>query len=140
MLPQKARINSLTYSSKLIGTVAQYKKITNILTGKVTRSIVGNVEHEYHITNIPIMVRSKYCSLNLVSNPDPTECKYDPGGYFIIKGNEKVILSLERMIFNKPLVFIKKEGTISTYTVQINSKSFKNDTMQITNKARKMHQ
>ena len=44
-------------------------------------------------------------------NPDPTECKYDPGGYFIVKGNEKVILSLERMIFNKPLVFVKKEGT-----------------------------
>jgi len=133
MLPQKARINSLTYASKLIGTVSQYKKVTNILTGVVTKTIVGNPEHEYHITNLPIMVRSKYCALNLLKNPDPTECRYDPGGYFIIKGNEKVILSLERMIFNKPLVFIKKEGTISTHTVQINSKSFKNDTMQITN-------
>jgi DNA-directed RNA polymerase II subunit RPB2 len=133
MLPQKARINSLTYSSKLIGTVRQYKKRTNIATGIVTKSIVGNPEHEYHITNIPIMVRSKYCTLNLIKNADPTECRYDPGGYFIVKGNEKVILSLERMIFNKPLVFIKKEGTTSTHTVQINSKSYKNDIMQITN-------
>ncbi len=133
MLPQKARINSLTYASKLIGTVTQYKKVTNILSNVVTKTTIGNPEHEYHITNIPIMVRSKYCSLTLLKNPDPTECRYDPGGYFIIKGNEKVILSLERMIFNKPLVFIKKEGTISTHTVQINSKSFKNDTMQITN-------
>lgn len=133
MLPQKARINSLTYASKLIGTVKQYKKHTNIATGHVTRTIIGNPEHEYHITNIPIMVRSKYCALSLVNNADPTECKYDPGGYFIVKGNEKVILSLERMIFNKPLVFIKKEGTVSTHTVQINSKSYKNDIMQITN-------
>lgn len=132
MFPQKARINSLTYASKLIGTIKQYQKRTNLTTGEVKKDIVG-VEHEYHITNIPIMVRSKYCSLNLIKNGDPTECKYDPGGYFIVKGNEKVILSLERMIFNKPLVFIKKEGTISSHTVQINSKSYKNDIMQITN-------
>ena len=26
------------------------------------------------------------------------ECRYDPGGYFIVNGNEKVIMSVEKMV------------------------------------------
>src|SRR3989338_6146492 len=50
------------------------------------------------IGKIPIMLRSKYCHLYKLSEEeliehgeDPT----DPGGYFIINGNERVIITVE---------------------------------------------
>ena len=59
------------------------------------------------IGKIPIMVRSEFCSLH--NNPSRTrmndECKYDMGGYFIVNGNEKVIVGQEKMTENKVHVF-----------------------------------
>ena len=78
-----------------------------------------------------ILIRSKYCSLNLKKGYNNAECEYDPGGYFIVGGSEKVVMSLERMIDNRPLVFIKKDPSSIIYTVQVNSKSYKTDMMQI---------
>jgi len=130
MLPQHARLRNLTYASKLIATITQIQEITDIATGEVTEKIVGTPENTYPITDIPILVRSKYCSLNIKKGYDKTECAYDPGGYFIVNGSEKVVMSLERMIENRPLVFIKKDASAVNYTVQVNSKSYKSDMMQ----------
>ncbi len=53
------------------------------------------------------MVRSEFCSL--YNNPSrkhlSEECKYDIGGYFIVNGNEKVIVGQEKMTENKVHVF-----------------------------------
>lgn len=130
MFPQHARLRNLTYSSKLIATITQIQEITDIATGEITEKIVGTPEHAYPITDIPILVRSKYCSLNLKKGYDKSECGYDPGGYFIVNGSEKVVMSLERMIENRPLVFIKKDASVVNYKVQVNSKSYKTDMMQ----------
>ena len=46
---------------------------------------------------IPIIVKSKYCVTNFVLSD---ECPYDPGGYVIINGNEKVIISQEKIAPN----------------------------------------
>lgn len=133
MFPQHARLRNLTYSSKLVATITQIQEITDIATGNVTTRVIGNPEYEYNITNIPILVRSKYCSLNIKKGYDSSECEYDPGGYFIVNGSEKVVMSLERIIENRPLVFIKKDANAVNYTVQLNSKSYRTDMMQIIN-------
>ncbi len=56
------------------------------------------------------MVGSSYC--NLIRSPSLAKkhCKYDAGGYFIVNGSEKVVLSLESIIHRKPLVFTKKRS------------------------------
>ncbi len=133
MFPSDARLRNLTYASKIVATVTQIQEVTDIATGTVTSQVVGQPEYEYPITNIPIMVRSKYCSLSLMKGHNNSECEYDPGGYYIVNGSEKVVVSLERMIENRPLVFIKKESAVKIYTVQVNSKSPKTDMMQIIN-------
>ncbi len=61
------------------------------------------------IAKIPLMLRSKYCTTVLKKETANNECRFDPGCYFIIKGNEKVVVSIERMCENKPLVFRKKD-------------------------------
>jgi len=131
MFPHHARLRNLTYASKLVATITQVQEIIDIATDKITRKIVGQQEYDYPIANIPILLRSKYCSLNLKKGYDKSECEYDPGGYFIVNGSEKVVLSIEKMIENRPLVFTKKEANVINYKVQVNSKSFKTDMTQI---------
>ena len=46
------------------------------------------------------MLRSEKCVLNGVSDDELyklKECKYDPGGYFVVKGVEKVVLMQEQL-------------------------------------------
>ena len=131
MFPSHARTRDLTYGSKLVATVKQVQEITDIATNKTTSRIIGTPEYEYPIANLPMMVRSKYCSLNLKKGEDKSECEYDVGGYFIVNGSEKVVMSLERMIENKPLVFMKKDSGSNLYHVQVNSLSYETDIMQI---------
>jgi DNA-directed RNA polymerase II subunit RPB2 len=131
MFPSHARARNLTYGAKLVATIKQVQDVIDIATDKITSRIIGTPEYEYPIANIPILVRSKYCALNLKKGYDKTECEYDPGGYFIVNGSEKVVMSLERMINNKPLVFMKKDSSANIYTVQVNSYSQETEAMQI---------
>ena len=49
------------------------------------------------------------------------ECRYDQGGYFIINGNEKVLVAQERMAFNIVLVFHRKPPTKYSWSAEIRS-------------------
>lgn len=125
MFPADARKRNLTYAVKLVATVKQVQETTNVFTDEVVVKDVGIPEHNVPIATIPTMVRSKYCSLNIKKGYDKNECDMDPGGYFIVNGSEKVVMSLERMIDNKPLIFLKKDSSATTHMVQVNSKSHK---------------
>jgi len=125
MFPSDARNRNLTYSAKLMATVTQIQEIVDIATDEVLRKVIGQPEKDVPLANIPIMMRSKYCSLNIKKGYNQSECEYDPGGYFLINGSEKVVISQERMVDNKPLVFIKKDSGSQIYTVQVNSRSNK---------------
>ena len=124
--PWNARKNHLNYFATVIVDVKQVVEIFNILTGE-KKVIEAYTENDIAIANIPIMVKSKYCNTTIKKNLKG-ECKYDPGGYFIVNGAEKVIMSIEKMVDNKILVFTKKDSSFENgfiYTAQINSR--KND-------------
>jgi DNA-directed RNA polymerase beta subunit/intein/homing endonuclease len=125
MFPSDARHNGLTYSIKLLADISQYCDVFDIASDHKFTNLVGHKVDNYHLCTIPLMVRSKWCSLTTNKDMDKTECKYDPGGYFIVKGNEKVIISQDRMVENKPLVFIKKDSGAMSYIVQVNSRSYR---------------
>ena len=57
---------------------------------------------------IGIIVKSKYCVLRnkLTENQNDKECKYDIGGYFIINGNEKVLITQEKLLPNHIQVYM----------------------------------
>lgn len=133
MYPSDARTRSLTYSVKLVATITQIQEIVDIATNKTTSKVIGSPEKDYPIATIPMMVNSKYCTLNLEPHQkvDEMEGKYDPGGYFVINGSEKVLMSLERLIDNKPVVFKKKDSSSITYSVQVNSRSIVNGSLAI---------
>jgi DNA-directed RNA polymerase beta subunit/intein/homing endonuclease len=125
--PSDARKNHLNYFASVVADVQQFVEKVDTLTGEKTIKMVGDLEKETPVANIPIMVKSKYCSTHIKQDLK-SECKFDPGGYFIVNGAEKIVMSMEKMVDNKILVFSKKDPSYDTgmiYTAQINSR--KND-------------
>ena len=106
MLPNDARLRNLTYASPLTVDVKATITRTDNKTGqKVTHQrLFPNV----HLGKIPVMVGSRLCLLKdqmHVPAMDLGECPEDLGGYFIVGGGERAIISQERMSENRPVVF-----------------------------------
>ena len=114
MTPNDARLRNFTYAAPLTVDLdiefrtfdeetqvfrSESKKLTGINLGKV-----------------PIMVKSKYCVLSSnVETSNTNECRYDMGGYFVINGNEKVVISQDRISENKTFVFTNTKS-VNTYS------------------------
>ena len=65
---------------------------------------------------MPIMLRSSNCVLTGKSPSEMSklnECPLDPGGYFICKGVEKVILIQEQLSKNRMIVEADRKGNVS---------------------------
>ena len=83
-----------------------------------------------YICKLPIMVQSKYCVLHGLpreSRYSLGECKNDLGGYFIIDGKEKTVVSQEK--FGDNMLYVKKSDLKSVkdllylYSAEIRSVS-----------------
>lgn len=122
LTPQMCRIRDLTYAAPVFIDIEQ-KLIIPQGDGQVQEIIDRN--NQIPIDTIPIMLGSKYCHLHGKSDMERYsmgECIRDRGGYFIIRGNEKVVVSQERMADNKVVVFpINKTGTKYTHMVEVKS-------------------
>ena len=122
--PSDARRNHLNYFATIVADVQQFVEKVDSISGNKTIKNIGDLEKETPVANIPIMTKSKYCSTN-IKQDNRKECKIDPGGYFIVNGAEKIVMTMEKMVDNKILVFTKKDPSFEgglIYTTQINSR------------------
>lgn len=107
MMPNDARTRNLTYASPLFVDVRiRTTFIDNTKGGE--REVRERLFPNVHLGKIPVMVGSKYCLLHDQKHLPPLslgECAEDYGGYFIVGGGERVIISQERMAANRPVVF-----------------------------------
>lgn len=115
MTPYIARMNNMSYSSSVYVNVHIVTEVTNKngMTEKFDKT-VNNI----YIGKIPIMVKSKLCVTNQmqgICEENNNECIYDFGGYFIINGNEKVLISQDRINENKTLVFRPNNNSEGLY-------------------------
>jgi DNA-directed RNA polymerase subunit B len=98
--PAEARIRGLTYSAPV--------------SVDITVKQAGQIEsHEVEIGQIPIIVKSEVCNLNGMSKEQLIENyidPLDPGGYFIINGNERIIVMTEDLAENQPFIEKSKNG------------------------------
>ena len=95
MYPNIARLKGYTYASCIFCNIG-IEFIDNVKETKTIKNF-----QRLNIGLLPIMIKSKNCILNGLDDTELTElgeCPYDPGGYFIIKGKEKVFLSQEKKI------------------------------------------
>jgi DNA-directed RNA polymerase II subunit RPB2 len=113
MLPNDARLRNLTYASPLnVDVKVQTIAIDNTRGG--IRDVRTRVFPNVHLGKVPVMVGSKYCLLHDQRHIHPSqlgECAEDMGGYFIIQGGERAIISQERMSENRPFVFRNGRNT-----------------------------
>ncbi|KAM0002411.1 putative DNA-directed RNA polymerase [Helianthus debilis subsp. tardiflorus] len=65
------------------------------------------------IGRMPIMLKSQSCVLHGKDEDELAkfgECPLDPGGYFVVKGNEKVILIQEQLSKNRIIIDKDNKG------------------------------
>lgn len=107
LTPMEARLRNLTYEAPIH------------LEFIVTENGVEREPEKVHIGNLPIMVKSKKCALhkwNIENGRDISDEEYrqklielhedplDVGGYFIISGTERVLISLEELAPNRVMI------------------------------------
>jgi len=111
MYPHEARLRNLTYSAPLYVDI-EVKIIENPMNNEESKVLSEKKIESINIGKIPIMVGSKYCLLEKSKNTKTRndECKYDLGGYFIVSGNEKVIVSQEKIAENIVFVYLSSKS------------------------------
>lgn len=104
IFPVEPRLRKLSYAAPVTMEVSSH---------------INEVQRESFATQIgslPIMVKSKYCHLYGMSPQELVakgEDPNDPGGYFIINGTERVLVTIEDLGANRFLV--EKDSGVSEY-------------------------
>jgi DNA-directed RNA polymerase II subunit RPB2 len=105
IVPHACRLDNRTYAMSLFADIEveytfedqskESKTFSDVLIGK-----------------IPLMLRSRPCYLTALPNYDIGECKYELGGYFIIGGAEKVLLTQELLGNNMFAAGVRKRKPV----------------------------
>ena len=132
MYPSEARKRNFTYSSPLYIdiTIKTIQRKGNNL--EIEEESIKTFK-KINIGKIPIMLQSKYCLLKDSSKedlPNMNECKNDIGGYFIINGSEKALVSQEKVRENTVLVF-KNNKSNTRFSHIADIKSIKDNTFGV---------
>jgi len=109
LMPFEARLRKITYAAPC------YIEVSSHING------VQRETFTTQIGSIPIMLKSKYCNLYKMSKEELVQNNEDPddiGGYFIINGTEKVLISVEDLAPNRFIVEKATTGA-SEYTGKI---------------------
>jgi DNA-directed RNA polymerase II subunit RPB2 len=102
MFPNEARLRGMTYACNVYCDIRLDFYVDGI-------SIGSKVLERFRIGLIPLMLHSDMCVLHGQPREvlrEMGECVYDQGGYFIIGGNEKVLVSRESLVYNR--LFVNK--------------------------------
>jgi len=122
MFPNDARLRNMNY-----GITIHYDVEVDF------KYYVGGEKREHSITlnkiylgRFPIMLQSDLCILKSLSKEvrfNMGECRNDYGGYFIIDGKEKVIISQEKFADNMLYIRKNKDDDIYSHSAEIRSVS-----------------
>ena len=123
MYPNDARLRNMTYGFTIHYDVDVDVNYTDDSGTFVSKSMTLN---KIYLGTFPIMLHSNLCILKGLSTEvrfNLGECRNDYGGYFIINGKEKVILSQEKFGDNMLYVRKNKEDDVYSYSCEVHSVS-----------------
>ncbi|KAK5132481.1 hypothetical protein LTR08_009027 [Meristemomyces frigidus] len=116
--PNECRLRDMSYAAPIYVDIVYSKQ-----AGKVSR-------RDVLIGRMPMMLRSAKCVLSGRSEADMgllNECSVDPGGYFIVRGQEKVILVQEQLSKNRVIVEQAKgiiQASVTSHTANVKTKTY----------------
>ena len=111
LFPNESRLKDITYAvTVLVDIDVDYTvELRNGETKVISKTI-----KDYELCKLPLPVLSKYCNLSMippVASLGVGECMYEIGGYFIVDGAEKVLISQEGLAPNVLYVDTLVEST-----------------------------
>jgi DNA-directed RNA polymerase subunit B" len=118
ILPNEARLRNLTYSAPM------FLEFVPVVRGIEKPAAYGEV----FVGELPVMVGSNICNMNILSKGqlvENGEDAEDPRGYFIIKGTERVLIGLEDIAPNMIITTIEKGGSSVVSKVFSTSANFR---------------
>jgi DNA-directed RNA polymerase II subunit RPB2 len=127
MYPNEARLQNMTYGMAIHYDVDVefFIRLPNTETGELEEQKHAMTINKVYFGKFPVMLHSSYCILKdkpreLLFNLG--ECRNDKGGYFIVDGKEKVIISQEKFANN--ILYIKdKVNDLYSHSVEVRSES-----------------
>lgn len=124
--PNDCRLRGLTYDVPVFISVKSE-------TYDSHKNLINSQSHDrLPLFRIPVMVRSTLCitsSMNSLSSiKDAYECDMDKGGYFIINGNERVIVSQMRGAYNHIHVLTPSAVERKKYLLKADIRSMSEET------------
>lgn len=122
MTPNDARLRNFSYSAPLNVDIEVRADTYDEELGEYVREVkkLNNI----NLGKVPIMVGSRYCVTSAFpDSSNVNHCRYDVGGYFVINGNEKVVVSQDRICENKTHVFTNTKQTAYSHIAEIRSVS-----------------
>ena len=122
MYPNDARLRNMTY-----GTTIHYDvEVDFIYYENGERKEASKTLEKIYLGRFPIMIQSNLCILQGLAREvrfNMGECRNDYGGYFIIDGKEKVIVSQEKFANNMLYVRALKKDDVYSFSAEIRSVS-----------------
>ena len=112
LTPMEARMRDRTYSAPIFVEMSIFEEGKEI------------DRDEVYIGELPVMIKSDLCALRGLSGDDLVSKGEDPldqGGYFVINGTERVLISQEEMAPNRVRVVRSKKGGKEYVTGEIHS-------------------
>ena len=120
MYPNEARLRNYTYSFLLSCNVLA--RFTLFIAGN--KIVEEKVFERVRLGKIPLMLHSPLCVLH--DQPDNIlremgESPIERGGYFVIRGKEKVMVSQERMTDNNMYLSVRPDDDDYSHVVEVRS-------------------
>ena len=110
LYPNEARLRNLTYASNVYADIVVKITYTNELREIQDISPPMDTFKKWPLFKIPIMLHSRYCILHNKPNVflrEAGECPYDNGGYFIVDGSEKVLITRQEQALIHYILHLK---------------------------------
>lgn len=117
MYPSEAKRVNKSYTAPIISNILLWRKYYNDPNNNGKLELINEIKEPIKnqlLGYIPVMVKSEKCNLNKKPNSvilELGEDPYDLGGYFIIKGSSKSMISRKNNVKNIPL-FTKDKSDI----------------------------
>jgi DNA-directed RNA polymerase II subunit RPB2 len=118
LFPNEARLRNLTYCSNIYADIIVKISYTTPEGAVMDLSPPRETFQKWPLFKIPIMLHSRYCILHNKPKEflrEVGECPYDNGGYFIVDGAEKVLITRQEQAFNTLYVTPQTDPKVEVY-------------------------
>jgi DNA-directed RNA polymerase II subunit RPB2 len=115
LMPNEARLRNLTYAARVDADIVirlTYSTPSGSSRSMTQKEVILDASTDpvqfgylarFPLFTLPIMLHSRYCLLHgkpAAFIKEAGECQYDYGGYFIVDGSEKVLITHQEQAFN----------------------------------------